>query len=191
VDLARIARDIGATVIHVIPGDYGDDVLGEIGAPGDLDAFITSLRRIVEQTEPLGIAVGLEPIVNQLVNDTAGAQQVLDAVPGLGISFDPSHLEVADHDVTASARRLGSHTVLAALKDATGTPDDFSFPALGAGDIDFVAMLRALRGEGFDGYVCVEHEAHVFGDTRGVDEVLAQSSTFVRDVLAQLDASRD
>jgi xylose isomerase-like TIM barrel protein len=124
--------------------------------------------------EAAGIPVGLEPIVNQLIDTTDGAQAVLDAVPGLGISFDPSHLEVTTHDVTDAASRLGSGTIIAALKDATGNQDDFSFPALGTGDIDFVDMLRTLKSGGFHGDVVAEgaHRGHHpgCGDVTGADQ---------------------
>ena len=188
VELAKISVDLGASLIHVIPGDEPDDsVLSSGTSRGDVPAFIASLRAIVEQTQSLGVTVGLEPIVRQLISTTDQALDVLDAVPGLGISFDPSHLEVTTHEVTDAARRLGSRTVIVALKDAEGEPDRFTFPGLGAGDVDFVAMLHALRGHGFDGTVVVEHEAHVFGDTRDVSEVLTQSYAFARTVI---DTSR-
>ncbi|MBL3700775.1 sugar phosphate isomerase/epimerase family protein [Leucobacter luti] len=188
-DLARISVDLGAPLIHVIPGDEpGDSLLGVAGTPGELPAFIDSLRRVVEGAEALGVAVGLEPIVRQLVATTDAALGVLSEVPGLGISLDPSHLEVTTHDVSDASRRLGDRTILFALKDAQGTPENFTFPGLGSGNVDFVGALRILRGLGFDGPVVVEHEAHVFGDARGIDEVLAQSAAFTAQVLAQIEA---
>lgn len=190
VDLARISVDLGAPLIHVIPGDAADALLGVIGARGNETAFIDSLGCVVEQAAGLGVKVALEPIVNQLINATDDTLRVLDAVPGLGVSFDPSHLEVTTHDVTDAAQRLGERTFIAALKDAQGTPDDFTFPGLGKGNIDFVAMVRALEQAGFDGPVVVEHEAHVFGDERSVDDVLRQSYEFTRSVLEGVTAGR-
>lgn len=187
VDLARVSVDLGAPLIHVIPGDEpGDGVLGQAGAAGEVAAFVDSLQQVVEQAEPLGVTVGLEPIVRQLISTTDAALDMLGQVPGLGISFDPSHLEVTTHDVTDAAERLGSRTVIAALKDAEGEPDRFTFPALGAGQVNFVEMLQTLRSRGFDGTVVVEHEAHVFGDQRSAPEVLQQSYQFVCAVLDQV-----
>lgn len=183
-ELARISVDLGAPLIHVIPGDEPEDSVFTSRKPrGDVAAFLESLTMLVEQTAPLGVVVGLEPIVNQLISTTDQALDVLRAVPGLGISFDPSHLEVTTHDVTDAAQRLGDRTVIAALKDAEGEPRRFTFPALGSGDVDFVGMLKALRGRGFDGTVVVEHEAHLFGDERSLAEVLAQSHAFARRVI--------
>lgn len=187
---AQLACDIGAPIIHVIPGDGpADETLGFSGGRGDLDSFRRSLIHIVEACEPLGIRVGLEPIVNQLIATTDGAEQLLAEIPGLGISFDPSHLFVATHDVAGAARRLGSRVTNAALKDGHGDPHDFAFPFLGEGQIDFVEMLVILREQGFDGAVSVEYEAHVFGDTRPPDVVLAESKTFLDRVLAEAGAA--
>ena len=183
----QLAADVGCDLIHVIPGDEAEgSLLGVAGGPGDLPSFVQSLDEVVTACEPLGVRVSLEPIVNQLVSDTDGAENVLRQVPGLGISFDPSHLQVTTHDVTGAAKRLGARVYNAALKDGVGSSNDFTFPGLGEGDIDFVAMLRALRDEGFDGAVSVEHEAHLFGDTRPPLQVLEESFAFVDDLLRRV-----
>jgi sugar phosphate isomerase/epimerase len=185
--LARAAHDLECRVVHVIPGDEAEgSMLGMAGGPGDLDRFGQSLRHLVEATAPLGITLALEPIVNQLVSTTEQMLAIASAVPGLHVSFDPSHLQVTTHDVSDAARRLGPLVSNAAIKDAVGTPQDFRFLAPGDGDVDFVAMLTALDEAGFDGYVSVEHEAHVFGDARQVPAVLADSLRALRSYLAAL-----
>jgi sugar phosphate isomerase/epimerase len=161
-------------------------MLGMAGGPGDLDRFGQSLRHLVEATAPLGITLALEPIVNQLVSTTEQMLAIASAVPGLHVSFDPSHLQVTTHDVSDAARRLGPLVSNAAIKDAVGTPQDFKFLAPGDGEVDFVDMLTTLDEAGFDGYVSVEHEAHVFGDARQVPAVLADSLAALRSYLAAL-----
>lgn len=177
VDCVRLGADVGATVVHVIPGDQPDVAagLGVAADPGDLEAFVTSLREVVAQTDDLDVIVALEPIVNQLVDTTDEALTVLERVPGLKISFDPSHLQVTDGDIDEAARRLAPYVVIAAIKDATGTRDDFKFLAQGAGDIDFSSMVEILAVGGFDGDLVVEHEAHLFGDPRGPEAIVHDS----------------
>lgn len=187
VALARHAHDLECPVLHVIPGDEEEgSQLGMAGGPGDRAAFVSSLRELVERIAPLGIQVGLEPIVNQLVSTTDDMLGLARDVDGLLVSFDPSHLHVTTHDVTDAARRLGPIVSNAAMKDARGVPADFAFLAPGDGEVDFVAMLRELRAQGFDGYVSVEHEAHVFGDPRGVQDVLDDSLRALTATLAAL-----
>lgn len=177
-----LARDIGAPVLHVIPGDQPDvgDGLGVAAEPGDLDSFVTALTAVVAAGSRVGVVVALEPIVNQLVSTTDQALAVLDRVPGLKISFDPSHLHVTTHDVVDAARRLGPYVAIAALKDAVGVPADFKFLAPGDGEIDFPAVLAELRKAGFEGDIVVEHEAHLFGDTRGPQAILDESLVAAR-----------
>lgn len=186
----ELAGDIGAPIIHVIPGDQPDvgDGLGIAAEPGDLEAFVTSLTEIVTAGARLGVVVALEPIVNQLVSTTDQALEILERVPGLKISFDPSHLQVTTHDVIDAARRLGPYVAIAAIKDAVGVPADFKFLAPGEGDIDFAGMLTELRDAGFDGDVVVEHEAHLFGDQRGPQAVLDDSLAAARGFRAQVTA---
>jgi sugar phosphate isomerase/epimerase len=86
--------------------------------------------------------------------------------------------------VTEAARRLGGVVEAVAIKDAHGTPDDFTFPPLGQGDIDFRGMLDQLRLHGFDGVCSVEHEAHYHGiDTRDWNIVLRESREFVEKLI--------
>lgn len=172
-----LAADVGAPVLHVIPGDQPDvgTGLGAVSEPGDLDSFIGSLREVVGAAEGTGVVVALEPIVNQLVETTDQTLHVLEQVPGLRVSFDPSHLHVTTHDVDDAARRLGPHVAIAAIKDAVGEPSDFKFLAQGEGDVDFGSMVAILREHGFDGALVVEHEAHLFGDERGPAAVVADS----------------
>lgn len=181
----QLATDVGAAVLHVIPGDQPDvgTGLGVVGDPGDLDGFIDSLRQVVAAADGTGVRVALEPIVNQLVSTTDEALHVLAEVPGLWISFDPSHLQVTTHDVDDAARRLGPHVAIAAIKDATGVPEDFRFLAQGEGDVDFASMLAILREHGFDGALVVEHEAHLFGDDRAPDEVVRDSLVRARELI--------
>jgi len=186
VGCARLAADIGCPLIHVIPGDEAEgSLLGVAGGPGDLPSFTKALAEVVDACGPLGVGLSLEPIVNQLVSTTDEVADLLVAVPGLGVSFDASHLQVTTHDVTGAAHRLGGRVRNAALKDAVGTPDDFAFVALGEGEIDFAAMVQALEQEGFDGALSVEHEAHLFGDTRPPLQVLAESRQFVDRLLGR------
>uniref|UniRef100_UPI0015F1225F sugar phosphate isomerase/epimerase family protein n=1 Tax=Pseudonocardia pini TaxID=2758030 RepID=UPI0015F1225F len=114
---------------------------------------------------------------------TDDALAVLDAVPGLGLSLDASHLVVTTHDLADAVARLGARVTNVAVKDGSGTPEDFVFGVLGTGDVDFAALLAGLAEQGFTGPVTVEHESHQFGDTRPAAQVLTESLAYVRSVL--------
>lgn len=179
IDCARLAADVGAPLIHVIPGD---DPLGRWTGQvnsGDREVFAHSLREVVARSRPLGIRVSLEAIVNQSVDDSASLQQMLHEVPDLGVSLDVSHLQVTTGDIPGALQDFGPDITNVAIKDATGTPESFEFCRLGEGDVDFHQLLSALHQSNFTGPVTIEHESHMFGDTRPAAEVLRDSLEFL------------
>lgn len=187
----ELAHDIGVPIIHVIPGDHPDiaEKTNTTTTPGDLSAFITSLTEIIKRANELHITVAVEPIVNQLIATTDQALHLLHQIPDLTISFDPSHLHVTTGDVTDAARRLGTHISIVALKDATGTPENFTFPPLNTGDIDFITMLNQLHTDGFTGDLVIEHEAHLFGDSRDPHTIIHTNLTTARHYLHHINTT--
>jgi sugar phosphate isomerase/epimerase len=178
--LVDLAVDLSCPVVHLIPG-----------ANAELEPLYDSFARVVEHGQARGVTIALEPIVEQVIGTSTQALTALERVPGLTINFDPSHLQVMEHDIPGAALRLGRYTVHAALKDAAGHPGNWTFPALGDGEVPFDRMLAVLRAEGFDGVVSVEHESHVFaGDERGHEQVLAESKAFLDALRETADTRR-
>ncbi|MGC4933409.1 sugar phosphate isomerase/epimerase family protein [Gordonia sp. DT30] len=176
-DMMDFAVDVGTDIVHVIPGEHSTSI----------PLLVDSLRRGVDAAAQRGVTLALEPIVNQVIGTADQTAAVLAQVPGLAVSFDASHLQVMDGEVARGAQLLGKHVAHVALKDASGDPLAWRFDPLGDGVIDFVAMLQTLQRAGFDGVVSVEHESHVFADDkRGPEQVLAESKTFLDDVLRQV-----
>ncbi len=176
--LIEQAPDYGVSSVHVIPGN-----------DADLESLYASLSAAVEKAGKHGVTLGLEPIVGQRIGTTPAALEALRRVPGLKINFDPSHLQIMEHDIPGAIRSLGDHACHVHIKDATGTPEKWAFVELGKGDIDFVDMFRVLKSKGYDGYVSIEHESHYFSDDkRGVDQVLRDSLEFIRSTAKQAEA---
>ena len=48
------------------------------GVAGETNAFIESLKQVVDQCSSLGVAVGLEPIVGQLISSTDETLKILN-----------------------------------------------------------------------------------------------------------------
>lgn len=176
--LIEQAPDYGVTTVHVIPGD-----------DADLESLYASLSSSVDEAARHGVTLGLEPIVGQRIGTASSALDALRRVPGLKINFDPSHLQIMEHDIPGAIRSLADHTCHVHIKDATGRPDKWAFVEAGTGDIDFVDMFRVLKAKRFGGYVSVEHESHYFSnDTRGVDQVLRESLEFIQATAKQAEA---
>ncbi len=174
--LIETAPDYGVDIVHVIPG-----------SDADLESLYDSLATAVDFAGKLGIQLALEPILNQRIGTTDAMLAAIRRIPNLRVNFDPSHLEVMEHNIPDAAERLGPFVCHVHMKDATGTPDNFSFVPLGSGNIGFDRMLRTLQAEGYDGYLSVEHESHYFGgDTRPATQVLKESRDFIVDAVKRV-----
>ena len=95
-----------------------------------------------------GVLFAFEAIANHLVSRTEDLQQLMNRVGDnrLWVNFDPSHFQVMGDDPVAAARTLADRTVHVHLKDAQGVPEDFTFPPLGEGRIDFDRMIVRASG---------------------------------------------
>jgi sugar phosphate isomerase/epimerase len=177
--LLDLASELGITVVHVIAGERAER-----------EALTRALQANVRDAERHSIKLAIEPIVNRIVGTKASLLDILDRVPGLGVNFDPSHLQVMDHDVVSAADAVGGKVAHVHLKDATGSRDKFAFVPLGTGEIDLDGMLKTLVRRGYDGAMSIEHESHYFaGDQRALDQVLRECKEFMDRLIARTVAA--
>jgi inosose dehydratase len=80
--------------------------------------------------------------------------------------MDPSHYQLYGNDLPWVIGKWGSRIKHVHLKDVVGRPglpmQDFIFPLLGEGSIDWEAFTRALDEVGYDGYLSVEFESFAY-----------------------------
>ncbi|MFH1141568.1 MAG: sugar phosphate isomerase/epimerase [Chloroflexota bacterium] len=177
----EMASDVGTRVAHLISGKAAHG-LAQQDAWGWL---AEGAARCVERGEAVGVRVGFEAVVNQLVHDMDGLNRLTRAVAPLPLyaNFDPSHYHVHGADPVAVVRALGPRIVHVHLKDARGAPEDFQFPPLGRGDVDLRGVATALAETGYGGVLSVEYEADDFGYHESEDAVIVGSLAFVRGLL--------
>lgn len=177
-----LAVNLGAPVVHVLSG-----VLPAGRTRREAWTELVQFGRdAATYGEDRGVRVGWEAVVGMPVAGLADMEQLLDEVnhPNLGVNFDPSHFAVVDGSALPAAERLASRVVNAHVKDASGTPESFTFPPMGLGSIDLAAVFRALRDGGYDWVSAVEYEGHVMGHWEiPADEVLRSSRAYLRDTL--------
>jgi len=172
------AGDLGVSIVHVIPG-----------VDAEYDTLIDALATSVEAAERRGITLALEPIVKRVISTAERAKAAIDAVPGLHINFDPSHMHVMGDDIGNATGMLAPYVCHVHLKDARGTPDDWAFVALGEGEINLRGMIQTLISSGYRGSVSIEHESHIFaGDKRPPAEVLPQCRRYFDEIVRTLSA---
>lgn len=172
--LIDLADELGIKIVHVIAGPNAE-----------INQISRALGENLKHAERRSITLAIEPIVNRLIGTKAGTLDILRRVPGLQVNFDPSHLQVMDHETVSAAHELGPKVAHVHIKDATGSPDHFAFVPLGTGEIDFTGIMQGLLQHDYDGAISVEHESHFFADDpRPLDQVLRESKHFLDELLA-------
>ena len=118
--------------------------------------LLAELGKACAVAEPLGIKLGIEPELANVVDTAPRARLLLDTLqsPALGIVLDPANLfEVAalsdQRDfLSRSVDLLADRIALAHAKDRDASG---RFATAGKGVVDFPHFLGRLRAAGFDG----------------------------------------
>jgi sugar phosphate isomerase/epimerase len=124
--------------------------------PDILREKIGILRALVSHGKDHGVRIGLENLSESA--DDLGP--VIDSVPGLAITLDVGHGQLLAERNTCFdiVERLISSIAHLHLHDnhgGSGVDDDEHLP-VGAGSIDFTAILSALTSRGYDGTMVLE-----------------------------------
>lgn len=118
--------------------------------------LLTEMGKACRLAEPLGIRLGIEPELANVVDTAVSARRLIDEMksPALAIVLDPANL----FEVTPlSAQRfllsqavdlLAGRIVMAHAKDRDATG---RFATAGQGVVDFPHFLGCLKAAGFDG----------------------------------------
>jgi sugar phosphate isomerase/epimerase len=124
------------------------------------DAF----SRIVESAERNNVIVTVEAVFGMLVHDYYTMREFLGYFESnnLGVTLDPSHLTLYGNDPAWAASRLSHRIKHVHVKDAVGKAgtlgEDFVFPFLGEGGVDWLAFFSALKNVNYRGYLSLEFE---------------------------------
>jgi hydroxypyruvate isomerase len=140
-----------------------------------LTAVADNLRRLTDSAERAGLGLYVESVASSrfpqlLINALADAVAVVDAVGsrGVRVQFDVAHVEMEDGDAFARLRDCWDRV---GLVQAADVPDRVD---LGAGKLDWPAILRWIRAHGYVGLVEIEHEPlepGVAGERRLLDRL--------------------
>jgi sugar phosphate isomerase/epimerase len=126
----------------------------------DLAQIAASLQVISGLCAARGVRLLVEVLHHRrYVHTVADADALLAQCPAeqLGVLYDVSHVVASDEDPLAWARSLGDRIERVHLRDAV--PGNLNL-ALGAGVVDFDALVRQLEAQGFTGTYILELETH-------------------------------
>lgn len=187
--LAEAAVAMGCPVLMLIPGraTSPDD------KPRAAARIAEGLGEVVARTADLPLTVSIEDFPNPLAPyaSIAEVRYLLDAVPGLGLTFDNGNWVVGGDDPVAAVQEFAGRIANTHLKDWEPDPDQrrIQLPdgswirggLHGQGLLDQRAILGALVAAGYDGTLAFEYEGpldHCEATRRGV--------AYLRGVLAEV-----
>ena len=127
-------------------------------------SVVDSFSKIVEAAEKNNVIVTVEAVFGMLVHDYYTMREFLGHFDSkhLGVNLDPSHLILYGNDPSWAVARLGDRIKHVHVKDSFGKAgnlgEDFTFPFLGEGSVDWRKFLSALKNANYHGYLSLEFE---------------------------------
>lgn len=174
----EVARLLGCDTILVVPGLVDETV------PYDAayERAFAAIKELACYAEEMGVTIGIENVWNRFLLSPLEMRDFIDKVdsPRVGAYFDVGNV-MHDGYPEQWIHILGSRIAKVHLKDyktAVGTLD--GFVDLLNGDVNYSAVLKALRENSYDGWLTAE----VF-PYRYSPEMLLHSSSAVMDRLME------
>ena len=183
-DLARRIIDAAALLnVDVVSNFVGRDLSKPI--PDSLPLFHEVFEPLCSDAAAKGVRIAIEncPLVGgpggDQVQNIAMAppiwREMFQAVPDLGLNFDPSHLYWMGVDYLGAVKEFAKQVYHVHLKDTevfdgavadggilTSKPRWWRYRIPGFGRIDWAGFVSALFEIGYDGALSIEHEDPVF-----------------------------
>lgn len=150
--------------------------------------IVDALRELVSDADRLGISLAVEAggLPGILVHNLSRMQRLLEyeGLESLGVLFDPSHYYIRGDDVPEAFKALSRRVAHVHAKDAKGYVEDYAFPPLGMGEIDFEALVSAMVACNYTGYISVEYEAFAWGYEMEPTQVLSQGKILLDGIIS-------
>jgi len=130
-----------------------------------------AFNEFVCEAEKHEVYLAVEAVFGHLCHDYYTIKELLDYFDSkyLCVNMDPSHYVLYRNDLPWVVKRLGDKIKHVHMKDVIGRPgvhgEDFMFPLLGEGMIDWKEFLGALKSIGYDGFLSVEFESFKYYNT--------------------------
>lgn len=114
-----------------------------LGTPFNTE--VDRLREYVAVARPDGVRVSITTVTGHLSEDPHTAVELCQAVPGLGITLDPSHFICGPHS-GVSFDQVFPHVFHTHLRDTT--PKELQVP-VGRGEVDYSRLITQLQRENY------------------------------------------
>jgi hexulose-6-phosphate isomerase len=180
------AAELGCDTILVVPGAVSVGFAPELGVVDYQTAYLRALevlRDLAPYAERAKISIGLENVWNNFLLSPLEMSDFIDKIasPFVGSYFDAGNVLAYGHP-EQWIKILGERIKKVHIKDfkrAIGTLDGFC--ELLSGDADFGAIISALKGVGYDGWITAEmlppYKAHpevlIYNTSAAMDKILS------------------
>lgn len=162
------AAELGCDTILVVPGATGVDFAPELGVTDYADAYdraVEAMKKLSVSAEKLGVSIGVENVWNKFLTSPTDMAAFIDKVDSdfVGSYFDVGNVLVngyPEHWIKILGKRI-KKVHFKDFKRSVGTLEGFC--DLLAGDVDYSAVMAALKNAGYDGWVTAEvfpYKAH-------------------------------
>lgn len=147
--VVRLMQRLGVGVASFYPGYKVQD------RPWDtvLADTVATVREILAIGRAAGVTLAIEPHFDTPFQTMAQIRPLLDAVPELGVAYDPSHFAMQGIDLAETACLL-ERAVHVHLRDAAPGAMQAGF---GTGTVDLDWLLGALEERGYRGHLSIEY----------------------------------
>jgi sugar phosphate isomerase/epimerase len=173
------AAELGAVGPITVPIFNGNDRLPDMSpwksrAEAEKEMLLAMLQTLIPHAEQVGATILLEPLnryeSNSLPQQKDGAA-IVRALNSKGVRLmsDVFHMHIEETDSPATLREVGDSIGHVHLADNTRKEP-------GSGDIDFRAILAALKDVGFTGYMAFE-----CGLSGPAEQALPRSVAFLKE----------
>ena len=177
------AAELGAVGPITVPIFNGSDRISDLSpwkgrAEAEHELLLAMLRALIPHAEQVGATILLEPLnryeANCLPRQKNGAE-VVRALGSRGVRLmsDTFHMHIEEPNSPATLREVGDAIGHVHLADNTRLEP-------GSGDIDFGAIMVALKSVGYGGYMAFE-----CGLSGPAAEVLPRSVSFLKQLIAE------
>lgn len=183
----RIARHLNIPYVTTSTGGHDDSSTGSV--EDQRREFLTRFGPLADEAAEAGINICIETHGGLSATGALAAElvQAIDK-PNVGINYDTANVIFYGHtrpeeDIKAALPYI-THMH---LKDKAGGDQEWNFPAIGSGNVDFATIFGILEEGGFHGPVSIELEfqGEPWPPLEDVNRAVADSHTFIRQYMPE------
>jgi sugar phosphate isomerase/epimerase len=151
-DLAKMVKELGGSVISLVPATVGK-IIPEARPEEEWEWAVEGIKEVYAYTEANGLKIGIEPInrfETYFINRGDQALALAEAVgPNCGVCLDTFHMNIEEEDLFATMKKVGSRLVNFHVADNNRL-------APGMGHMDWKRIMTTLREIEYNEVLSVE-----------------------------------